>query len=408
VLYLDLDRFKSVNDTLGHPVGDALLCAVTERLGRLVRGTDTVARLGGDEFAILQVGAQQPTGAKALAARIIESLAQPFEIDGHQIVIGTSVGVALAPTDGREPDQLLKNADMALYRAKADGRGIYHFFQPEMDAQMQARRMLELDLRKAMSADEFELHYQPKIDLATNKVGGFEALLRWKHPVRGFVSPAEFIPLAEEIGLIVPLGEWVLKQACTEAAKWDNRLSVAVNLSAAQFRSSTLVLSVVSALGSSGLAASRLELEITETVLLHDTAAVLQSLHQLRDLGVRTSMDDFGTGYSSLSYLRSFPFDRIKIDRSFVGEVTKNNDCVAIIRAVVSLGASLGMETTAEGVETEEQLEILRAEGCTQAQGYLFSPARPASELPALLQKLSSSTTGRRSKSRSARVAGAA
>lgn len=282
-----------------------------------------MARLGGDEFAVLQVGAQQPYGATALAARVIESLAEPFEIDGQQIVIGTSIGVALAPTDGREPDQILKSADMALYRAKADGHGIYHSFQPEMDAQMQSRRVLELDLRKAMAAGEFELHYQPKVDLATNKVGGFEALLRWKHPVRGFVSSAEFIPLAEEIGLIVPLGEWLLKEACAEAATWDNRLGVAVNLSAAQFRSSALVLSVASALGASGLAASRLELEITETVLLHDTAAVLRSLHQIRDLGVRISMDDFGTGYSSLSYLRSFPFDRIKIDRSFVSEVGK-------------------------------------------------------------------------------------
>jgi EAL domain-containing protein (putative c-di-GMP-specific phosphodiesterase class I) len=285
---------------------------------------------------------------------------------------------------------------MALYRAKADGRGIYHFFQPEMDAQMQARRMLELDLRNAFAAGEFELHYQPKIDLATNEIGGFEALLRWNHPRRGMVSPAEFVPLAEEIGLILPLGEWVLKEACMEAARWDNQLSVAVNLSPAQFRNSTLVLSVISALGASGLSASRLELEITETVLLQDTAAVLEALHQLRDLGVRISMDDFGTGYSSLSYLRSFPFDRIKIDRSFVAELGKNNDCVAIIRAVASLSDSLGMETTAEGVETEQQLAILRAEGCTQVQGFLFSPALPARELPALLQRLGPRTPARR------------
>ena len=388
VLYLDLDRFKGVNDTLGHPIGDALLCAVTERLGKLVRSTDTVARLGGDEFAILQVGSAQPTGATALANRIIETIAVPFDIGGHQIVIGTSIGVVLAPSDGNEPDQLLKNADMALYRAKADGRGMYHFFQPEMDAQMQARRMLELDLRKALAAGEFELHYQPKIDLATNEVGGFEALVRWRHPTRGMIPPMEFIPLAEEIGLIVPLGEWVLKEACSEAARWDNKLSVAVNLSAAQFRNSTLVLPVISALGASGLPASRLELEITETVLLQDTATVLESLHQLHDLGVRISMDDFGTGYSSLSYLRMFPFDRIKIDRSFVAELGKNNDCVAIIRAVVSLSGSLGMATTAEGVETEQQLAILRAEGCTQAQGYLFSKPVPASEVPAVLNRL--------------------
>jgi len=405
VLYLDLDRFKGVNDTLGHPIGDALLCAVTERLARLRRGTDTVARLGGDEFAILQVGSAQPTGATALANRIIETVAEPFDIEGHQIVIGTSIGVALAPGDGDEPDQLLKNADMALYRAKADGRGMYHFFQPEMDAQMQARRVLELDLRKALAAGEFVLHYQPKIDLATNQVGGFEALLRWNHPTRGMVSPAEFIPLAEEIGLIVPLGEWVLKEACSEAARWDNKLSVAVNLSAAQFRNSTLVLPVISALGASGLAASRLDLEITETVLLQDTASVLESLHQLRDLGVHISMDDFGTGYSSLSYLRMFPFDRIKIDRSFVAELGKNNECVAIIRAVVSLGGSLGMETTAEGVETAQQLAILRSEGCTEVQGFLFSRAVPANELPALLQRLGPSP-GRRGAKPRVRVAG--
>jgi diguanylate cyclase (GGDEF)-like protein/PAS domain S-box-containing protein len=388
VLYLDLDRFKSVNDTLGHPLGDALLCAVTERLTRLVRGTDTVARLGGDEFAILQVGIQQPNGATALATRIIEAIAEPFDIEGHQIVIGTSVGVALAPTDGEEPDQLLKNADMALYRAKADGRGIYHFFQHEMDAQMQARRVLELDLRKALANGEFELHYQPKIDLANDEVGGFEALVRWNHPTRGRVPPNEFIPLAEEIGLILPLGEWVLREACTEAARWDNKLSVAVNLSAVQFRNNTLVLSVIAALGASGLAANRLELEVTETVLLQETFSVLEALHQLRELGVRISMDDFGTGYSSLSYLRSFPFDRIKIDRSFVAELGKNNECVAIIRAVAGLGGSLGMETTAEGVETTEQLAILRSEGCTQAQGYLFSPPVPARDIPNLLRKL--------------------
>jgi len=386
VLFIDLDRFKSVNDTLGHPVGDALLCAVTQRLQLAVRGTDTVARLGGDEFAIIQMGGR-PTDATELAGRLIESISEPFDVFGHQVVIGTSLGIAMAPTDGAEPDQLLRNADMALYRAKAEGRGTYHFFQPEMDAQMQARRSLELDLRKALAAGEFELYYQPLIDLASDKISGFEALVRWNHPERGLIGPDDFIPVAEEIGLIVPIGEWVLKQACRDAVTWPGKLTVAVNLSAVQFRHPSLALSVVSALSAAGLAAARLELEITETVLLQDNRAVLNLLHQIRELGVRISMDDFGTGYSSLSYLRSFPFDKIKIDRSFIRELGKENDCVAIIRAVTRLGRSLGMITTAEGVETEEQLKILRAEGCTQVQGFLFSPPRQVSEVPGLLKK---------------------
>jgi diguanylate cyclase (GGDEF)-like protein len=388
VLYLDLDRFKSVNDTLGHPIGDALLCAVTERLQTLVRGTDTVARLGGDEFAILQIGASQPTGATILATRVIEAIAEYFDLEGHQVIIGTSIGIAVAPTDGTEPDQLLRNADMALCRVKATGRGTYHFFQPEMDAQMQARRILELDLRKALGAGQFEVYYQPFVDLMTSEVKGFEALARWNHPERGVVPPDQFIPIAEEIGLIVPLGEWVLKQACLEAATWPGNLTVAVNLSPAQFRNRTLVLSVLSALGDSGLAATRLELEITETVLLQDTAIVLEALHQIRELGVRFAMDDFGTGYSSLSYLRSFPFDKIKIDRSFVVELGKKKDGLAIVHAVTDLGSRLGMITTAEGVETEEQLESLRTTGCNQVQGYLFSRPRPAKDIPALLQEL--------------------
>jgi diguanylate cyclase (GGDEF)-like protein len=388
VLFLDLDRFKSVNDSLGHSVGDALLVAVTERLQKIVRGVDTVARLGGDEFAIVQNGAK-PTDATELAGRIIEAVAQPFEVLGHQVNIGTSIGIAMAPSDGREPDQLLRNADMALYRAKAEGRGSYHFFQAEMDSQMQERRRLELDLRKALAADQFELHYQPLIDIASREVSGFEALVRWRHPERGLIPPNQFIPVAEDIGLIVQLGDWVLKQACRDAAGWPGKLKIAVNLSAAQFRNPMLPLSVVSALAHSGLAATRLELEITETVLLQDDQSVLNALHEIRQLGVRICMDDFGTGYSSLSYLRSFPFDKIKIDRSFIKELGKEeNDCLAIIRAVTKLGASLGMITTAEGVETKEQLEILRAEGCTQAQGYLFSPAKPIAEIPAMLRQL--------------------
>jgi len=387
VMFLDLDRFKSVNDSLGHSVGDALLCAVTGRLQGVVRSIDTVARLGGDEFAIVQSGVR-PTEASEFAARVIETLLEPFEVLGHQVIIGTSIGIAMAPADGNEPDQLLRNADMALYRAKAEGRGTHHFFQAEMDAQMQERRRLELDLRKALLAAQFELYYQPLINVASGDVSGFEALIRWNHPERGLVAPDDFIPVAEEIGLIVPLGDWVLKQVCRDAAAWPANLTVAVNLSAVQFRNPTLALSVVSALGQSGLAPSRLELEITETVLLQDDRAVLDVLHQMRALGVRICMDDFGTGYSSLSYLRSFPFDKIKIDRSFISELGKKDDCVVIIRAVMRLGSSLGMITTAEGVETEEQLEILRAEGCMEVQGYLFSRPRPVAEIPSILRRL--------------------
>jgi diguanylate cyclase (GGDEF)-like protein/PAS domain S-box-containing protein len=387
VLFIDLDRFKGVNDTLGHPVGDALLCAVTKRLQLAVRGIDTVARLGGDEFAIIQLGGR-PTDATELAIRIIESVAEPYNVLGHQVNIGTSVGIAIAPTDGREPDQLLRNADMALYRAKGEGRGTYHFFQPEMDADMQARHTLEVDLRKALAAGEFEVYYQPLVELASSAICGFEALVRWHHPERGIIGPDHFIPVAEEIGLIVPLGDWVLRQACRDAIRWPSKISVAVNLSAAQFRNPTLALSVVSALESSGLSPSRLELEITETVLLQDDQAILEVLHQIRGLGVRISMDDFGTGYSSLSYLRSFPFDKIKIDRSFIKELGKKEDCVAIIRAITRLGHSLGMITTAEGVETAEQRDILAAEGCTQAQGFLYSPPRPLSETLSLIAAL--------------------
>jgi diguanylate cyclase (GGDEF)-like protein/PAS domain S-box-containing protein len=387
VMFLDLDRFKGVNDSLGHPVGDALLCAVTERLQRVVTGADTVARLGGDEFAIVQSKAS-PSDASELAAHIIDTLVEPFDLRGHQVIIGTSIGIALAPADGNEPDQLLRNADMALYRAKAEGRGTFHFFQPEMDAQMQERRRLELDLRKALLAEQFELYYQPLVEVESGAVSGFEALVRWNHPERGVVGPDEFIPVAEEIGLIVPLGDWVLKQACREAAAWPGKLTVAVNLSAVQFRGPMLPLSVVAALGQSGLAPSRLELEITESVLLQDDRAVLDALHQFRDLGVRICMDDFGTGYSSLSYLRSFPFDKIKIDRSFIRELGKENDAAAIIRAVIKLGSSLGMITTAEGVETEQQLDILRAEGCVQVQGFLFSRPQPVAQVPAILAQI--------------------
>ena len=388
VLCLDLDHFKSVNDTLGHPVGDRLLEAVAERLRQNVRDVDIVARVGGDEFAIVQVAAEQPRGAIILADRLIETLAKPFDLDGHQVVIGTSIGIALAPLDGLDTDQLIKNADMALYRAKADGRGVFRFFEPEMDAKMQARRTLEIDLRKALAEGEFELFYQPLVNLASNEVSGFEALLRWNHPTRGLVPPSEFIPIAEEMGLIVPLGERILRQACAEAAGWPDDIKVAVNLSPVQFKSKTLALAVTSALASSGLPPHRLELEITESVLLQDNETTLTTLHQLRQLGVRISMDDFGTGYSSLSYLRSFPFDKIKIDQSFVRDLSGKEDSLAIIRAVAGLGRNLGMATTAEGVETREQLGYLRQEGCTEVQGYLFSRPLPARNIIPLLESV--------------------
>jgi diguanylate cyclase (GGDEF)-like protein len=385
---IDLDHFKAVNDTLGHPVGDALLQAVAVRIRDCLRPTDTVARLGGDEFAIVQVSADQPIGSTALATRIIKAVGEPFDIRGHQVVIGASVGIALAPHDGVDPDRLLKNADMALYRAKEDGRGIYRFFESEMDAKMQARRTLELDLRKAVALGEFELFYQPLINLSDNEVSGFEALMRWRHPQRGLVPPNDFIPLAEDIGLIAPMGAWALKQACTEAMNWPDHVKIAVNLSPIQFKGGNLVLDVIAALGQSGLPARRLELEITETVLLQDTDGTIAILNQLRELGVHISMDDFGTGYSSLGYLRRFPFDKIKIDRSFIHDMSERPDSMAIVRAVAGLGSSLGISTTAEGVETEEQMQQLRDEGCTEVQGFLISEPRPASELGALLKRL--------------------
>ena len=388
VLCLDLDHFKEVNDTLGHPIGDALLQAVAERIRSCVRPTDRIARLGGDEFAIVQIPVDQPMDCISLASRLIATIAEPYDLNGHQIVIGASVGIALAPGDGRDFDRLLKGADMALYRAKQDARGTYRFFEPEMDARMQARRGLELDLRKALVLGEFELFYQPLIHLETNRVTCFEALLRWRHPERGFVMPDDFIPLAEEIGLIGSIGAWVLKKACNEALNWPGDIAVAVNLSALQFKNGRVVLDVISALGESGLPARRLELEITETVLLRDTEATMVTLTQLKDLGTRIAMDDFGTGYSSLGYLQKFPFDKIKIDRTFVKDLLDKPESIAIVRAVSGLGNALGITTTAEGVETVGQLQKLRIEGCTEVQGYLFSKPRPAHELGSLLVQL--------------------
>jgi predicted signal transduction protein with EAL and GGDEF domain len=341
--------------------------------------------MGGDEFAILQTSLSQPGDATNLARRVIDEVSRPYDIDGQQVAIGTSVGIAIGPDNGLASAELMRNADLALYRAKSEGRNTYAFFEPEMDEQMQARRILETDLRKALVAGEFELHYQPIVNLRSNQITGFEALIRWHHPDRGMVQPAMFIPLAEEIGFIIPLGEWVLREACATAAKWAEPLMVAVNLSPAQFRNPHLIDTVADAISASGLPPERLELEITEMVLVGDSETTLTTLFQLRDLGVRIAMDDFGTGYSSLNYLQCFPFDKIKIDRSFVKDITDGVGSLNIVRAVTGMAQGLGMTTTAEGVETNEQLEIVRAEGCTDMQGFLFSRPLPSAEVDRLL-----------------------
>ena len=381
VLCLDLDQFKSVNDALGHPIGDELLKLVGERLRGCTREPDTVARLGGDEFAIIMTQMQQPTDAAALSKRIRESIVKPYQIDGHQIVTDISIGISVAPIDALDAEMLMRNADMALYGAKADGRGTYRFFEPEMNTRMKARRELEMDLRNALAGRKFELHYQPLVNLETKEVNAFEALLRWNHPVRGVISPADFIPIAEETGLIVPLGEWVLKTACTEAANWPDHIKIAVNLSPAQLNNRNLLAVVAEAIEQSGMSPHKLQLEITETVLLQNTFSTLSTLHELRKLGVQIALDDFGTGYSSLSYLRSFPFDKIKIDRSFIQDLSNGSEPVAIVHAVANLAKCLNMTSTAEGVETQQQLDTLKAIGCTEMQGYLFSKARPAKEI---------------------------
>jgi diguanylate cyclase (GGDEF)-like protein len=386
VLCLDLDHFKSVNDTLGHPIGDELLKLVADRLRGCTREPDTIARLGGDEFAIIMTQMHQPGDAAALSRRIRESIIKPYQVDGHQIISDISIGISIAPIDGIEPDQLLKNADMALYGAKGDGRGMYRFFEQEMDKRMKERRGLEMDLRQALNNGEFELHYQPLVNLQTNEITAFEALLRWNHPARGLISPADFVPIAEETGLIVSIGEWVLRKACKETINWPQQVKVAVNLSPAQLKSKNLLAIVMSALDDSGMRPERLQLEITETMLMQNTFATLGMLHQLRKLGVQIAMDDFGTGYSSLSYLRSFPFDKIKIDRSFIADLSNGAEPRAIVHAVAGLAKCLNMISTAEGVETQQQLDTLQAVGCTEMQGYLFSRARPAGEVMQLFE----------------------
>ncbi|WP_375412840.1 EAL domain-containing protein [uncultured Bradyrhizobium sp.] len=385
VLYIDIDEFKSVNDSLGHPIGDELLKAVASRLSGCVKQADFVARLGGDEFAIVQTAVAGPADVMKLVIRIYEAIRAPCECLGHHLVTDASIGIALAPQDGIDLDQLLKNADLAMYGAKSDGRRTYRFFERDMDARVRARRALELDLRQTIVDGGFEIEYQPIVDLRSGAVSGCEALLRWRHPERGMVSPAEFIPVAEEIGLISQLGAWVLEQACFEAAIWPDDVRLAVNVSPIQFRSRTLALHVASVLASSGLAANRLELEITEAVLIRDDDSALAILHQLRALGIRIALDDFGTGYSSLSYLQRFPFDKIKIDRCFISELAEPEGSWSIVQAVVNIACARNMTTTAEGVETEAQKQLLCTLGCTEMQGYLFSKARPAPEVRRLL-----------------------
>jgi diguanylate cyclase (GGDEF)-like protein len=392
LIMVDLDHFKKVNDTLGHPVGDALLRKVSERLTSAIRKTDRVARLGGDEFSILQYGDDQPHDAEMLAKRVVELIGRPYVIDGHMIDIGASVGIALSGSVD-EAAGLMKQADIALYRAKNIGRGQYCFFEQSMDIEMQERRALEIDLRRALAFRQFELHYQPQLNLKSQIVTGMEALIRWRHPERGLVPPAKFIPLTEETGLIIPIGEWVIRQACEHAASWPSAVPVAVNVSAKQLASGKLVNTVASALANSGLQPDRLEMEITESVLMSDVEGCVSTLHSLRDLGIRVSMDDFGTGYSSLSYLQSFPFHTIKIDQSFVRsmDLEKSN---GIIRAITAIGKHLGMTTIAEGVETAAQLDQVTDSGCGSAQGYLFSRPVPAEDVPAMLERLALTPVG--------------
>ena len=390
ILYIDIDEFKSVNDSLGHSIGDELLKTVAARLRDCIEGSDLVARLGGDEFAIVQTGVTERDAVIALTNRLHDAIRLPCNCLGHQISTDASIGIALAPYYGTDLEQLLKHADLAMYAAKADGRHTYRFFEPEMDARVKMRQQLEQDLREAVGsrcfvASGFEVQYQPLVNLQTNSISGCEALLRWMHPRLGSISPAEFIPVAEDTGLINQLGEWVLTAACREATNWPDAVRLAINVSPVQLRDTTFGLHVVSALAASGVKPSRLELEITEAVLIRDDDGALATLRQLRSIGVRTALDDFGTGYSSLSYLQRFPFDKIKIDRCFIKDITHSEGSASIVQAVVNIAASRSMTTTAEGVETESQREVLCELGCTEMQGWLFSPAMPAAEVRRLL-----------------------
>ncbi len=385
LLYIDVDEFKGINDSLGHHVGDELLKAVAGRIKACIREGDLIARLGGDEFAVIQTGVKNTHDVLDFVKRLHETIRQPYQCLGHHLSSDASIGIAMAPQDGTDLDTLIKNADLAMYGAKADGRRTYRFFEPAMDACAKARLALEQDLRQALSDGGFEIHYQPLVDLRSDRVTGCEALVRWRHPERGMISPADFIPVAEDTGLIVELGEWVLRTACAEAAHWPDHVRLAVNVSPIQLKEPTLSLKIASALAASGLPANRLELEITEAVLIRDDDTALAILHEMRALGVRISLDDFGTGYSSLSYLKRFPFDKIKIDRCFVADMTETDGSSAIIQAVVNIAAARNMTTVAEGVETQLQKELLRALGCTQMQGFLFSAAKPGADVRKLL-----------------------
>jgi len=387
VLLLDLDHFKTINDTLGHPVGDDLLKAVAARLQQCVGDTGTVARLGGDEFGVVQIRMHDPSATAALAVQIQQAVAVPYELNGHHLLINVSIGIALSSDEGLDADSLLRNADIALYGAKAGGRGTYKFFEKAMDDRMKLQRDLELDLRMALEQDEFELHYQPILNLETDTICGCEALLRWNHPSRGLIPPAEFIPMAEDTGLIARIGEWVMRTACAAAATWPDDIRVAVNVSPVQLHTDGLLDAVLDALDSAGLAPHRLEIEITEAILMRNSETTLNTLHRLRKLGIRIAMDDFGTGFSSLSYLRRFPFDKIKIDQSFVRGLSEMPESGAIVRTVANLAASFRMTTTAEGVETDLQRRIVTASGCTEMQGYLFSRPRTAAAIVQLLQQ---------------------
>jgi diguanylate cyclase (GGDEF)-like protein/PAS domain S-box-containing protein len=389
VLCLDLDRFKHVNDLGGHAAGDELLRQVAKRLGDSVRAEDTAARLGGDEFAVIQVGVAHPDGPGIMAERLVKAINKPFDLGGQQTMIGTSIGISLHPGDGEEGDDLVRAADTALYRAKEAGRGTFRFFEAEMDVRLQERRLLERDLRQALAEEQLRVHYQPLADCGGGKIVGFEALLRWTHPTRGPISPVQFIPLAEECGLIMPLGAWVMRRACTDAATWPDDKLVAVNLSPAQFRHADLAKEILIVLKETGLPANRLELEVTESLLIDDPDRVLATLLVLKEAGVRISLDDFGTGYSSLSYLQRFPFDKIKIDRSFVAQMEKNADSMSIIRAVIALGKSLRIKVTAEGVESASQLNLLQQENCDLVQGYLLGKPMAKEDLGKLLAEAS-------------------
>jgi diguanylate cyclase (GGDEF)-like protein len=389
ILFLDVDRFKVINDTLGHRVGDMLLQEVARRLKGVLPASDILARLGGDEFAVIVPGLTSLDDLETLAKAIVETVVQPYEIDGYQIRSSTSVGIAVGPRDGDNVDELLMAADLALYAVKADSRGAYKFYSRSMNAELNDRRDLEVNLRDAIDRNELELHYQPVIDLHRNVITGLEALARWRHPTKGSIPPGVFIPIAEDSGLIIKIGEWALREACRQAANWPDNIRVAVNLSPVQILAPNLAETVQRALAESQLSPNRLEIEITERIIMDDTDRALSNLRKLKELGVRIAMDDFGTGYSSLSYLRRFPFDRIKVDRTFISDLTEGTENVVIVQAVASIARTLGFTTTAEGVETGLQRDYLVALGYNEAQGYLFSPAVPIDKVPEIIARWS-------------------